>query len=136
MIRPEEKSLLTILRLSSDNDLIIASIDQKMADIKPVNFNSAIDFRTNKKYVKWVLIPILIIGLFFVSGKQYILTESSARIVKHNTFFEPKAPFNYQINEELKCIQFEDYLLKIKVVLSKEVMPLKKAILKREMFMC
>ena len=114
-----DDKLTNILELTdeenSDNDLIIASIDQKMADIKPVNFNSAIDFRTNKKYVKWVLFPILIIGLFFVSGKQYILTESSARIVKHNTFFEPKAPFNYQINEELKCIQFEDYLLKIKV---------------------
>jgi len=111
--------LTNILELTderdSDNDLIIASIDQKMRDIKPINFNSAIDFRANKKYVKWILIPILIIGLFFVSGKQYILTESSARIVKHNTFFEPKAPFNYQINEELKCIQFEDYLLKIKV---------------------
>ena len=45
--------LTNILELTdeenSDNDLIIASIDQKMADIKPVNFNSAIDFRSNKK---------------------------------------------------------------------------------------
>ena len=49
-----DDKLTNILELTdeenSDNDLIIASIDQKMADIKPVNFNSAIDFRSNKKW--------------------------------------------------------------------------------------
>ena len=58
---------------------------------------NAIDFYSNKKQLKWLLIPLAIFILFFISGKDYILTESSARIVKHNTFFEPKAPFNYQI---------------------------------------
>ena len=97
---------------ASENALINASIQQKINDIKPISFGSAINYSDNKKYTKWILIPIAIILLFIISGKQYILTESSARILKHNTFFEPKAPFQYLIlNPKLEVIQFEDYKL-------------------------
>ena len=85
-----EDKLLNILELeemsASDNALITASIEQKILAIKPVQFNSAIDLSENKKHVKWLITPLLIILLFFITGKQYILTESSARIIKHNTF--------------------------------------------------
>ena len=116
-----DDKLLNILELEdfseSDNALISASIEQKTKTLKPIRFNNAIDFYSNKKQLKWLLIPLAIFILFFISGKDYILTESSARIVKHNTFFEPEAPFNYQIlNDNLNCIQFEDYNLKLKVV--------------------
>jgi hypothetical protein len=116
-----DDKLLNILELEdiseSDNALISASIEQKIKTLKPIRFSNAIDFYSNKKQLKWLLIPLAIFILFFISGKDYILTESSARIVKHNTFFEPEAPFNYQIlNDNLNCIQFEDYNLKLKVV--------------------
>ena len=116
-----DDKLLNILELEdiseTDNALISASIEQKIKTLKPIRFSNAIDFYSNKKQLKWLLIPLAIFILFFISGKDYILTESSARIVKHNTFFEPKAPFNYQIlNDNLNCIQFEDYNLKLKVV--------------------
>lgn len=111
--------LLNILELQEmneeDNILINASIQQKTDDIKPISFNSAINYSENKKYAKYVIVPVVIILLFIISGKQYILTESSARIYKHNTFFEPKAPFNYTILNELKCIQFNDYKLQVKL---------------------
>ena len=91
--------LLNILELQemseADNALINASIQQKIKTIKPISFANAINYSDNKKYAKWVLIPVAVILLFFISGNQYILTESSARILKHNTFFEPKAPFEY-----------------------------------------
>ena len=116
-----DDKLLNILELEdlseSNNTLISASIEQKIKTLKPIHFSNAIDFYSNKKQLKWLLIPLAIFILFFISGKEYILTESSARIVKHNTFFEPEAPFNYQIlNDNLNCIQFEDYNLKLKVV--------------------
>ena len=73
-------------------------------------------FLLNKRHLKWVITPITILLLFIISGKEYILTESSARIIKHNTFFEPKAPFRYVIlNSNLSCKQFSDFTLKIRV---------------------
>lgn len=116
-----DDKLINILELSSisnyDNALIVASIEQKIKTIRPINFNSAINFKNNKKHLKWAGIPIVIILLFFISGKQYILTESSARIVRHNTFFEPQAPFDYLIlNEKMNCIQFNSFTLKVNLI--------------------
>ena len=112
--------LLNILELQemsvAENELINASIQQKIKDIKPIAFSSAINYSDNKKHIKWVLIPLVIILLFIISGKQYILTESSARIIKHNTFFEPKAPFQYLIkNPKLEVVQYRDYTLAIEI---------------------
>ena len=60
-----EDKLLNILELeemsASDNALVTASIDQKILAIKPVQFNSAIDLSENKKHVKWLITPLLII---------------------------------------------------------------------------
>ena len=116
-----DDKLLNILELQemskADNALINASIQQKIKDIKPISFGNAINYSDNKKHAKWLLIPLAIILLFIISGKQYILTESSARILKHNTFFEPKAPFQYLVlNPKLEVIQYEDYTLEIEIV--------------------
>ena len=115
-----DDKLLNVIELSEtsdiDNKLITASINQKIKTLSPVSFKNAINFSLNKKHLKWILFPVFIISLFIVAGKDYILTESSARIIKHNTFFEPKAPFDYIIlNNSLSCKQFDDFLLKIKV---------------------
>ena len=115
-----DDKLLNILELQemseADNALVNASINQKIKDIKPISFGSAINYADNKKHAKWILIPLVIIFLFIISGKQYILTESSARILKHNTFFEPKAPFQYLVlNPKLEAIQYEDYTLEIEI---------------------
>jgi hypothetical protein len=115
-----DDKLLNVLELAEisdiDNALITASINQKIKGLSPISFKSAIDFAVNKKHIKWALVPVIIVLLFIISGKDYILSESSARIIKHNTFFEPKAPFNYIIlNKALTCKQFDDFLLRIKV---------------------
>ncbi len=113
-------TLLNILQLEeigdTKNALINASIKQKTDSIKPISFNKAINLFDNKKYLKWILFPCIIIFIFMISGKEYILTESSARIINHNTFFEPKAPFQYHIiNKKLEAIQYNDFTLKVRV---------------------
>ena len=115
-----DDKLINVLELSeisnTNNALITASINQKTKKMAPISFKNAIDFSLNKKHLKWVFVPVITILLFFISGKDYILTESSAKIIKHNSFFEPKAPFNYLIlNNTLSCTQFDNFLLKIKV---------------------
>ena len=113
-----DDKLLNILELSElseeENDLINASIDQKSKKIESISFKNAINFSLNKKQIRWITAPLIIIILFFLSGNEYILTESSARIIKHNTFFEPSPPFKYiLLNKHLNCIQFEDFKLKV-----------------------
>jgi len=113
-----DDKLLNLLELSEisdeENHLILASINQKIKKISPITFKNAIDFTLNKKYLKWAFIPIFILILFFISGKEYVITESSARIIKHNSFFEPLAPFEYIVlNENLNCNQFDDFSLTI-----------------------
>src|ERR1700744_3109834 len=51
---------------SRHRELIEASIDQKIENLKPVRFPSAINIKENSKYLKWALVPlavILVIGL-------------------------------------------------------------------------
>ena len=113
-----DDKITNILELSESkkNELIIASIDQKIKSISPISFNNAINLKKNIKHTKWILIPISILLLFFISGNDYILTKSSKRIIKHNTFFEPEAPFNYIIlNENMNCIQFNDFMLMVQI---------------------
>ena len=110
-------NVLELVEISKiDSNLITASIDQKTKKLSPISFKSAVDFTVNRKHIKWVLIPVMIVFLFILSGKEYMLSESSARIIQHNTFFEPKAPFSYLfLNDQLHCKQFESFLLKIKI---------------------
>ncbi|MDQ3190626.1 MAG: DUF4175 domain-containing protein [Bacteroidota bacterium] len=98
------------------NYLLEASINQKINDLKPVPFSSAIDLTENKKHLKYAIIPILGI-VFILFAAPGVITESTKRLVDHNTFYEKPAPFKFVIqNDSLQSVQHEDYLLQIKVV--------------------
>ena len=53
----------TNLPVNQSTILVEASINQKIKELKPIPFSSAIDLSQNKKYLKYALIPLL---LFFV----------------------------------------------------------------------
>lgn len=101
--------LLNVLQLKENpnqSDLILASIDQKSAELKPIPFVKAIDFKQNKKYLKYGVVPILIyvISLFTVSSGS--LTQSLERVVNYRTAYKPPAPFSFSLtNANLKVIQ-------------------------------
>ena len=115
-----DDKLINIIQLGEmsklENDLIKSSIEQKISLIKPINFSTAINLSENKKHAKWIVIPLIIISLLYISGKEYILTESSARIVKHNTFFEPEAPFKYVFKNSFHVIQYDNWVLDLEVI--------------------
>lgn len=96
-------------------ELLEAAINQKIVELKPVPFTAAIDLTQNKKYLKYALAPMLIILALLVASPS-ILTESTKRIVAHETFFEKQAPFTFSIeNSNLQGIQQQDFEIKIKV---------------------
>lgn len=115
---PEIKDkLLNILQLQkqddSQNELLIASIEQKSKSISWIPFSNAIDFGGNKKYLKYAIIPslLLFIGLLVI---PQLFSEGTTRIVNFTTKFKEPAPFDFIIeNQDLTSFKNEDFQLKL-----------------------
>ena len=107
--------LLNVLQLKETNDnseLLLASIDQKAEELSPIPFNFAINFKHNTKYLKYTVIPIAILLLSFVLGKNNWFTDSYKRVVNYQTAFEPPAPFSFfVINESLQTEENKTFRL-------------------------
>jgi hypothetical protein len=119
---PVKDKLLNTLQLKKLSDLnperrslIDASINQKIADLRPVPFTSAIHIKENRKYLKYAVAPMaVIIFIFFASPS--ILSESTKRLINHNKRFIKKAPFIFEIlNKNLSAVQGSDYTLIVKL---------------------
>jgi len=116
-----QDKLQNILELSeqaddqSSYDLIIASIEQKTNELKPIPFIKAIDIKTNYKYLKTLgLVVLLLTGILIFYPA--LLTEGTERIIKHTTFFEPASPFQFVVtNDSLSVQKGEDFELEMEV---------------------
>jgi hypothetical protein len=112
--------LLNVLQLKhetslSDNSLIEAAINQKTAELNPVPFTSAIDFGKNKKYLRYVALPLLLYAVVYLISPAMI-SDSGKRVLLYNETFKPVAPFTFEIaNKELSTQQFTDFELNVEV---------------------
>lgn len=105
----------TALELRTSKELVLAGIDQKTVELKPIPFASAINFGENRKYMRYALVPLLILIVIVVAAPSMI-KESTKRLIEHGTYFEKPAPFTFQIlNGNLKAVQQEDFMLNVKV---------------------
>lgn len=107
---PEVKDkLLNILQLKQDSnqsDLLIASIEQKSNELQPIPFSKAINFSANKKYLKYVLLPVFIWLISLFTGFDKNINQSFDRIVNHKTAYAPPAPFSFFLtSKDLNVIQ-------------------------------
>ena len=112
--------LLNLLQLQdiakdSESQLLMASIDQKAKELRPIPFRKAIDFAKNKKYLKYLSIPLLILILtLFVYPT--LISESSYRYYKHNQYFSPPQPFSFHLlNKSLDVMEKEDFEVRVRV---------------------
>ncbi len=100
---------------STNIELVNASIDQKISELKPIPFVKAVDFKNNKKYLKYALPPLFVLVILLLSSPK-ILTEPTNRLVKYNRHFEKEFPFTLNVvNDNLEVIQHEDFKLEVKV---------------------
>ncbi|ADQ18254.1 hypothetical protein Lbys_2592 [Leadbetterella byssophila DSM 17132] len=99
---------------SVDNSLLEASIAQRTEELKWIKFADAIQFRDNRKYLKFVLPPVAIaLCIALALPKFYHSTE---RIVKFTKTFADPAPFTFYIeNEKLQAYKHEDFTLHVKM---------------------
>lgn len=116
-----QDKLLNILQLKEqslglpDTNLINASINQKIGDLQPVSFKSAINLGENRKYLRFALPPLLLlVFILFVDAK--IIKNGTNRLINNNTEFEREAPFKFVLNnKDLTVVQFEDFEVEVKV---------------------
>jgi len=118
-IKDKLLNTLQLQRLSENNQnanhLILASIDQKIQELKPVPFYTAVRISDNKKYLKFLFIPlsvILVIGIIAPA----ILRDGTSSFLKYDEYIAPTAPFEFTIlNKDLSATQGEDFTLNMKL---------------------
>ncbi|MFN5432449.1 MAG: DUF4175 family protein [Cyclobacteriaceae bacterium] len=109
--------LLNVLQLSEKNAgaLAEAGIFQKANTFKDISFESAIDFKTNTKYLKYLAAPVALCVLLLVIDRG-IFTQSTQRIVQFNQEFSPQAPFSFSVEKESLTAFFnEDFTLRLSI---------------------
>lgn len=112
--------LLNFLQLANqDNpsELLLASIDQKANTLQPVPFSNAINYSKNKKFLPYLIAPIVLIFLFIFSGNLTILSNSFDRVVHFTKQYEAPAPFKFVLlNKELNVKQNQNFTLQVSTV--------------------
>lgn len=97
------------------NDLLMASIEQRTVQLRPLPFNQVIDLRQNKRYLRYLL-PVVVVFVVILFAAPTIITDAGQRVMRYNETFVPIAPFNFELeNDTLEVVQFADYTLQVKL---------------------
>ncbi len=113
--------LLNILQLRQNNhgaesrELIEASINQKAQQIAVVPFTQAVDLRRNRKYLPYLLAPVVVtIGIFILAPN--VFRDASRRLMQPAQNFAPPAPFTFHITTpDLRVPLYGNYTLEAEV---------------------
>ena len=116
-----EDRLLNIIELNDipkdqySHELVLASIDQKIDQLKVFDFNEAVQFKNVRYVFIYFIISVLITLGIFISNKN-VFIDSTNRLVHFNTTFIKPAPFSFKLeNSDLKVKKGESYLIKVKI---------------------
>ena len=111
--------LLNIIELAEysnsdvSNEIVLASIDQKIEELKVFDFNEAVSFRNVKLISIYLLTSALITTGLFIANKN-IFTDSAHRIIHYNQQFVKPAPFTFMLNNEsLKAKKGDPFIIKV-----------------------
>ena len=111
----DDKLLNAVLLYNSDqnNELILASIEQKTKQLKSFNFKLAVPFSELKNGAKYAAVP-LVLFLLMVVWNPKVISQGTQRIVQYQEEFLPENPFVFKfLNDSLIGIKNESFLIKI-----------------------
>ena len=107
-------NLLDLADSPEKSELLLASIAQRSKKLQPVPFTKAIDFAENLKYAKYLLIPLVLFGLVWISGNTSSFFGSYKRVINYNTAYEPPAPFVFKlISGNLNVLESSDFAIQV-----------------------
>ena len=93
-----QDKLLNTLQLqeqthADSSDLLLASIEKRTEELRPIPFANAIDFRANLIYLKYASLPVLVVvGVLFWSPGA--IKGPAERIIQHRSAFEAPSPLD------------------------------------------
>ncbi|MPM05234.1 hypothetical protein SDC9_51522 [bioreactor metagenome] len=113
--------ILNILELSEGKysaasvDLIIASIRQKLSEIKFFHFFEAIDRKRTLKRIPLIIVPFVLLVVMGFTMPDFLLTPLE-RISHYNVEYTRPAPFSFVLqNENLEVSQNSDFTVTVKL---------------------
>ncbi len=118
-----QDKLLNTLQLRAQADgqggltraLIEHSIEQKTAELRPIPFTKAVDFGSNRRYLRYAAIPLLILVVILAASPGMLL-ESTQRLVLHNRETIDEAPFRFSLrNKSLDALRQEDFPIELEI---------------------
>lgn len=101
-------------RAPRPTDLTMASVQQKAREFEPIAFDSVIDLGENRKHLRYLAVPVLLVLIILVFNKE-ILTRSTERIVHFNRAYTPEAPFAFIIGQNLTAFYNENFTLDVEL---------------------
>jgi hypothetical protein len=116
-----EDKLLNIIELNDlpqnqySNELVLASIDQKIEQLKVFDFNDAVQFKNLKVVFIYFIISVLVTFGIYISNSN-VFIDSTNRLVHFNTTFVKPAPFQFILeNTVLEVKKGDSYNIKMSV---------------------
>ncbi len=107
-------NLLDLAENEEKSELLLASIEQRSQGLSPIPFTKAIDHKEALRYSKYILIPIVIVGLLYISGNWNSFFGSYDRVVNYDLAYEPPAPFRFELlSKELNVIESEPFTFQV-----------------------
>lgn len=112
--------LLNTLQLQQNeepSELLLASVEQKMDEMKAFSFPKAVSYSSNKKYLPYFALPILVFILSFLIADANWFGKSYERMTNYNTAYTPPSPYNFQLlNDSLSVVQNQSFDLAFTIV--------------------
>lgn len=107
-------NLLDLAEDRNQSELLLASIEQRSEDMNPIPFAKAVDLRENLKYTKYLILPVLLFGLIWLSGNSVSFFGSADRVVNYDLAYEPPAPFHFRLlSEDLNVLDTKSYTIEV-----------------------
>ncbi len=107
-------NLLELAEQPEKTELLLASIEQRSAELRQVPFQRAIDMKQAYRYARFAAIPLLVFGLIWVSGKGLDFINSYERVVNYEMAYQPPAPFRFELlTPDLRQREDKAFVLKV-----------------------
>lgn len=111
------QNLLELQEITRSSDLLLAAIEQRSREMRPFVFTEAVNFRESYKHFRYLLVPIFILGLLWITGGITDFFSSYKRVVHYDMAYTPPAPFHFQlINQSLTVLEGQPLTIAVATV--------------------
>lgn len=101
---------------TGSKELLLASIEQKTAEMRPIPFTAAINVKESLRFLKFALPPVIVLAIIGFWRPEWVQAPAE-RILSHRIDFVEPAPFRFEwVGGELVCPQNAPYTLEVLVV--------------------